>query len=294
MTSILAIIKQNTPEDNDKPFAVAVADGQGSGGGTKSSGHQKLYFVGGNYLLGTGPSDKIIFIAKELGKQKKQTPSDAAIETYTLMERYFVPKDDGLDFIIMGRENDHISCHYLQTNRFKKSEVKTHLAIGGSGTGPISNTLDRDGQLGMPQGWNTGRTIGDVLYSAWDLSMCAVKSIGVNEQLQYGFITPDGSAALLHPEVRQDQPLVEYCENNRYSQQKAERNNGIYREFHKLTSASFNVRQNINALADVLASNSDAPEDEILEGIKELARQQRYLKGALGGLVMNYVREHNK
>lgn len=281
MTNIMSFIS------NQKKSAVVIADGLGSNGYEKSDGHQKIFPIGKNYLLGTGASDLIQYAASESINKNNISPkelSDSVIET--LNQGINLNKDEVIHFIITGKINDEIESYSIKYPRYKKPRRVNSFIADGSGAPFVNTAMTRDNKMGLIYN-QMEPSVGDLSALLYNWAIAAIRSSGVNDQLQFGFITPFGNATLLHPNVRSISQLKEYKSEEDYKNNnqfyvnlatKLSEYNLLGRDAHQLTTSRI-----FNGI------DSRKFSKEITKRVESLNK----IRVDLDGMIESYVSHHN-
>ncbi len=277
---------------------LAMADGLASNGREVSPGHQKLFAVGRSYVLGTGDARLIHYVASKLSPEQG-SPLQIGEEILELCRnkiRFAEHAGEQLNFILVGPERGSLVVRHLAANRILEPLRKSGFAVDGSGAEFVSKAWERDAERGLQVDWGS-YSLADVAFAFYDLGRVAMKSAGVNHELQYGFMTPDGKAALLHPNVDISIPLREYCDaNGEPDQRKMERNAQFYGRFQNSLAEAASVQRVYNRLASLLREQQVAPEKKVLaherldEGVERLSRLRR----DVNQMIMDYVGEYRE
>jgi hypothetical protein len=282
-------------ETLNKNFAVVVSDGLGSSGAEVSQGHQKVFPIGRNFLLGTGDGGKIQFVAQELRDQGKLGPKELSDAVMSIAREYlrFQPGEE-LNFLVCGPNGNTFDLYTLFTNRITKAQL-TDSAVDGSGAYFVAKAIQRDRERGLSDLATPNLSIAHVTAHLFDLGMAATKSSGVNEQLQYGFMLPEGSAVLYHPQVGLTQPNKEYCdEKGNVDPRKVEDNRRFYWD---LTDRLNQVRKHqwdFNWYSTALQNgNPTVSFAEAKEAMKERAETLARLRTEVNKMIRSYVAHYN-
>jgi hypothetical protein len=284
MTNIMSFISNK--EDN--PVAVVMADGLASGGQQKSDGHQKIFPVGNNYLLGTGGGDLIEYVADELYNETNSSPKELSnLIIKTLGEGCKLRSEEIINFIVTGRMNNDIESYHVQYPRFVSPKKKGAIISDGSGSPFVANAYQRDCHKGLFREINK-LSIGDLSALSYDYGMAATKSSGVNGQLQFGFITSYGNATLLHPQVRITTHLKEYD-----TLEKQKSNTDFYSDFindlYNYTMLEVRAHQMTN---DRLFNITDSR--KFSRDLTKITKKLDDIRGKLDNMVENYVTNYNR
>jgi hypothetical protein len=306
MTNIMAYVNNELPMSEQGelfpypahfgPNAVVMADGLASGNGEVSGGHQKVFAIGNKYLLGTGSAEKIKFIASEVEAFKDNSPKRLGQRIIDLSKKYFeFANGDGLNFMVVGRERGNLRTYEIRLNNLNKPiPGSDSLTMDGSGSAFVQKALQRDWQRGL-MGTHPGYdTIADLTTRMFDFGHVAQSSVGVNDELQYGFITREGNATLIHPRVGLTHPTKEYLENGNMSQKKVDYNAEFYEDLSKKLGATYNVTKRCNRITTEMLSNDPRTQRRLSEWLDEGRQDLRALRTHINRMIMNYVAKHNQ
>lgn len=297
MTNIMAVIRNKNPEvkddEHNQAIGIVMADGLASGGREKSRGNQKVFPIGPHYLLGTGPGDKIVFMAEALYKHRSLSPEELAKKTYDIIKEYFVDPAEPLSFIVAGRGDKQLELYHCVTDRFKVPRKCSNAVFDGSGSEFVSKAAQRDQERGiMVLDFNDG-TLADLTTDLWDFGYVATKSAGVNNEFQFGFLLPEGSATLLHPNTSVRFPTKEYMdEQGSFSKEKWEQNAKIYGELNNLLYESFKLTVACNSITQRLMGNRLDDPQKVHRELDEKVTELHNVKKDITRVITDYVTEH--
>ena len=202
MTNIFAV----RVEYEKKPYIFCVADSQSTSLAqhTKHT-EQKLVQRGHNLIMDTGRADIAAQVyAQLLGKQG--TARELAEHILRLTEdtakRYENDDRSQTRFFVAGKENDDVRTYQVttinaQNGRRGIDDVMSWYS-NGSGASHVIPALTRDGEMGF--GRHPATPL-EALYLCFIVGQKADTDLGVNEKLQYGFVSPDAVRLLLPPGV---------------------------------------------------------------------------------------------
>ncbi len=306
MTNVMAVVhnpsstvdRQGVLFDNtsyNTRFGVVLADGLGSNGREVTRGNQKVFRIGQNYVLGTGRGDHITFVMQEIAKNPPSTPQGLGDRIIRTSRKYIrFDKDDVLHFIIAGgNPAKKLEVYRLHVTSIQKPLLcEGGFAIDGSGADFVGKALEREGQLGLSTLLSPGATLAETVSSLYDLGHVARKSAGVNEEFQYGFITPSGLATLYHPRVWLAMPPREYSDKNgKFLPQIAQANNEMYWALDQHLYKAYQTLFDFNRVATALRQGHDTQLHRLLIEIGD--ERTRVLEG-ITRRIMDYVRLHNQ
>lgn len=300
MTNIMAAVKGEYPNSSgkfDSNVGIVVADGLGSDGVEKTGGFQKLFSVGESFLLCSGMSDILQYIAGEIIKEadKYRNPEAIAERIMEVMDKdVILQSGEGLGMIVAGKGDKHLEVYSIRPHRFRKPIFRTSgNAFDGSGARFVAGAFERDRQKGFMSD-PVNDTLADLTLRFFDFGYAATKSAGVNEELQYGFFLGGKSAALFHPHVSQAAPSREYCnENGEFSPGKAQENQSFYKDLTRALAEMYNMHFDFNMMASQLrdgtANKPEAAVEEMQRKVAEIdkARQK------VNTMIEAYVGKHN-
>lgn len=281
-------------------FAVVISDGLGSNGtGTEvSAGYQKVFLIGNSFLLGTGDANKIQFVADELKERKpgiSTVPRYLSEETIRIAEKYFkFQPGEGLNFIVCGPEEGKTELYSIATGSITKP-IRRNYMFDGCGAPFVGKAIERDQERGLRYINKPNLSIADATSVFFDLGLAATKSSGVNDQLQFGFILPEGTAALYHPTIHLTMLSKEYCdEKGQLDPRKVERNNEFY---NQLTQRLFEIRRiqwDFNRYSTALQSGSHLVNQEgAIDVLKDCTENLTRLRSYVNQMIQNYVIVNN-
>ncbi len=274
-------------------IAVVIADGLGSGGGEITSGNQKLYSIGTNFLLGTGHGDKISLVAEELSKQKETSPRILSERIFDIANEFFVDQNEPLGFLVIGRGDQGIEGYNLSVDRFKKAFPFNGFKADGSGSYFVGKAIERDHQRGLLYKNGSDSNIADITSTLFDLSNVAKKSAGVNDELQYGFILPEGNAALFDPRVSLWLPSNEYVnEDGKFHQKKVDWNKKMFNSLTEALTKNYNLNVDFNEISSAMQSGKY--DLKLLQKQQEIVlANMKDMRNYLTKTITNYVVSHN-
>ena len=285
------------PPTDSGLFGVAMADGLGSDGEEKSGGYQKIFNIGNNYLLGTGAVDRIQYVAVETLKNPEVTPIELSQKVVDICNDDFEFKGiEGLGFLIVGKNNDKLEVYKIDVPRFRKPIYqKAGYGFDGSGSKFVQKALQRDHERGTSSLSNSYATLADLTLDLYDLGFTATKSTGVNDQFQFGFLTPEGNATLFHPNINIIHPTREYVdENGKLDFEKVNANNnffwGLMDQFQKSQKATNHCNQTLT----YLLSPAKSDVKEVLESIEDYKKKISEFRFTINNLIKGYVAKSNE
>lgn len=231
MTHIFAF-KHRTNEG--KPILYVGADSEVNYGGFESEpNHQKLMVVDNKFIMGTGSMHLIYEAIDRLDERVKKgekisTVNRMAKEIKKLAEEYrdikyrqkqrklALQEKDGLEFIICGKNHQktdfeirQIDCNGLGFNytMFAKEQKpaiskKKNIAVAGSGSATSQFIVAREKRETLKKEFNNHFVRSQISYALalhTTLSNVAASVGGVNNNIQYGFMTLDNGITTLYP-----------------------------------------------------------------------------------------------
>lgn len=293
----MAYVK-NPVEGSNSCFGVVMADGLASTGNEKDGGYQKLFPIGKNYLLGTGDGGKIQFVADELYGKNELGPEILSEKLIDLSNKYFVfGQGEQLNFIVVGPDSKRgLAIYNISANRIKKPILtRGTFSFDGSGSSFVYKALERDASKGMLIDYKK-LTIADLSSTLFDFGHVAKRSSGVNDEFQYGFITPEGNATLIDPRINIVYPLKEYLDENRkLSPELKERNDNFFKSLNQVLYEKhmLNVQSNKN-LTELLSADPSISKEELIANLSKLKEAVDNNRDKINEMIMSYIKEHNK
>ncbi len=199
-------------EGKDVPMknAVLVADSQTTARdlSVKTDNAQKMFELNGSLLMSSGYRQPALDIYEELKKASARDPGQIAQQILDISTRLKLPPRMPLDFIVAGNQEGQARLFFVNATGFTGDSEKStsdnkgmseqFYAFSGSGSNFATRVVSGNIDVGIdPRPRNI--TSGISLMRA--VAQAATESIGVNDRLQYGVITPDGPKMLFHPNV---------------------------------------------------------------------------------------------
>jgi hypothetical protein len=200
-------------EGKDKPedTIVMIADSQTTAGDMerKYDSAQKLFDINGSLLMSSGYREPALEILKELKGSSIKGVKPIAQGILDISTRKKLTARMPLDFIVAGIEEGKAQLYCVNATGFdpyfpdkSSSENKfmeeRFYALGGSGSGFASRVLSGQIDVGIdpkPRDITSGLSLMKAIAEA------ATESLGVNDKLQYGVVTPVGNKRLFHPSI---------------------------------------------------------------------------------------------
>lgn len=315
MTNIMAWIRNRDPTDistqltlplnvpttfsvDNAYIGIVMADGLASNLTEASTGNQKVFAIGNNYLLGTGAGDKIDFVAKEVALSEFLPPPQLGQKVIEVANSYLrLREGEGLNFIIVGANNDKLEIYHLSLGNINKPmHIDDEVMFDGSGSQFVGKALRRDFQRGLAEYTLKSRTIGDLTSYLFDLGYVATRSVGVNDEFQYGFITPEGNATLFHPNINLRQPTKEYVgKDGKISPKKLANNGQFFRQLHEKLMLRYHITHDYHRIMTALLEIQSGPSRlRLLEESEEESKKLICVKNEIDSMIAAYVRFHNK
>lgn len=315
MTNIMAWIRNRDPADltmqltlplgDTAPFSsdyaymgIVMADGLATDLNEVDTGNQKVFGIGTNYLLGTGAGNKINFIAKEVASSKYLPPQELSQKIVEVANSYLHLRDEErLNFIIVGVNEKKLEIYHLSIGNINKPRyIGDEVMFDGSGSQFVEKALQRDLQRGLAE-WNLkSRTIADLTSYLFDLGYVATQSVGVNDEFQYGFITPEGNATLFHPNINLRQPTKEYVgKDGKISPTKSANNGQFFRQLHEKLMLRYHITRDYHRIMTALLEVESKPSRvTLLEQSEEESKKLVSVKKEIDSMIAAYVRFHNQ
>jgi hypothetical protein len=210
MTNISAA-KIYEGKDKESENVVMVADSMSTmgQGGQKSDASQKLFSVNGSLIMHSGMRDAAMDVYQELKKRGTESPWEISKSIIEIVKNRGFPSNLPLDFIVSGFEKGGAKVHYVNATGFDElnsnvpSEPKgvsreQFYAFSGSGAPFANRIFEGQVDLGLDP---RPRDVTSGLSLMRSIAQAATESSGVNDRLQYGVITPNGSHTLFHPSI---------------------------------------------------------------------------------------------
>lgn len=203
MTNIFAV----KIEYEKKPYVFCVADSQSTSLAQQTKHvEQKLVQRGHNLIMDTGRADIAEQVyAQLLGKQgtARECAENILRLTEDTAKRYENDDRSQTKFLVTGKENDGVRTYQVttinaQNGRRGIDEVLHMMYSNGSGASHVIPALTRDGEMGFTRHPTTPL---EALYLCFIVGNKADTDLGVDEKLQYGFVSPDAARLLLPPGV---------------------------------------------------------------------------------------------
>ena len=279
-------------------IGVVSADGLASNGVEVTPGNQKIFPVGANYILGTGAGDRIRFIADQIKDAAPLSAEQVGQQIIDLSKEYFVfQPGEQLNFIVVGRERGELRAYSVLANRTNKPIMERNggFLADGSGSQFVAKALQRDAQRGLLSADNKNDSIADLAIRLFDLGHVAKSSAGVNDEIQYGFITEAGNATLIHPYVTLSHPPKEYLgEDGKVDPQKVEANALFYSELNKRLIEAYRVIRDSNrATTFLLGKGTVHDKDKLYEFLDHQARTLSKVRRTLNEMIIDFVVKKN-
>jgi len=278
---------------SNQSIGVVMADGLGSDGRESTSGYQKIFPIGNNFLLGTGPGDKIFMVAEELSSDKDLKPKELADKILDLSKELFVNPYEVLNFIVVGKNESQIEGYRLIMDRYNKPIKFNTFMPDGSGSFFVSKAMERDEQRGLLYRDMRYMNIADFTSTLFDFGHVAKKSAGVNDEFQYGFILPEGNASLFDPRVNLRAPSKEYVDSSEHLNfEKKIWNNKKFSSLSEALGKSYNLNYEFNMIS--LAMQSGNYDLKKLQKRQELVLTEfQETRDHLKKIITGYVVKHN-
>ena len=304
MTNIMAIAYNGEPAEQTAlfdnglapPYAVCMCDGLSSyGRGEVCGGVQKLVPIGRNYIQATGSGLHAEFIAERVAGMEHATPLELSKSIIEIARRDIVLyKDDHTNFIVAGPdEQGKIRMYHVLLNSINEPLPMYNLALDGSGSEFTHKALEREQNLGL-NGNPSHPTIADLVGKLYDLGYEARKSAGVNDEFQYGFITPTGNATLAHPNINLKVRLKEYTDaDGKYDEGKANANRGVFKVLNNRLYDLCCAQYKYNHLTSTTRNERRRLDAGTIQRMDELLCQIQELKDDVNSVIFDYVRRHN-
>lgn len=216
MTNLFAV----KIEHKKQPYIFCVADSQATGEREKESNVQKLYQRGPNLVMGTGSGFIIPEISRRVVGFNGSAPElcDVVLKASEDLNTRFKGDKRALTTIyIAGKDGQDIKHFAVNVIEYSDERVQLHRTIS-----PIMSSFYFDGsgashtRPAMIRDFETQSTAHpesplEALHTCFNVGQKAGTDIGVNERLQFGFVSSEGVRFVLPPGTNTNVPFVDHC-----------------------------------------------------------------------------------
>jgi hypothetical protein len=280
----------------DAGIGVALSDGLAGGrDGETSAGHQKLFQIGNNYLLGTGNGRQIVYTMKEVDGYGSLTPKELGNEVLDVIKTRLTSMGGVPEFIMTGHNNSKLEVYSLTNDIMDPVLSEGGLAINGCGSTFVDRALKRDISQNHLKDTRLN-TLADMTSTIYDWGNEAARSSGVNDEFQFGFMTKLGNAMVVHPNISGNFtqiPLEYRGVGGEVDQEKMRYNDDFFIALVNQLGQIYNTQNRCNRLNSLLTSELPVSRELMMADFETVSGRLNALRWELNHMVMNYVKKHN-
>ncbi len=283
----------------DSGIGVALSDGLASDmTGETHSGYQKLFQIGKNYLLGTGNGRQIRYVVDQVVNHKGSLkPRDLGIAVVEVIkDKLTFRPGESPEFIITGCNDEKLEVHSLTGDIMDPVLQKDGFDVNGCGAQFVRRAVTRDTARGYFRD-SRFNTLADLTSNLFDWGYEAARSSGVNDQFQFGFMTSEGNAMVVHPGISgsfSNIPSEYATEDGKFDGDKRKVNDRFFFELVNKLEDVYLTQRACNEITSLLVSDSPFSSERIMENFEEVTVKLNALRQELNGMIMAYVELHNQ